>query len=196
MGKIMSFVYDTAMAPLERMLFHRLRKQHLTQLSGTVLEIGAGTGVNFKYYPDTVDFVLAIEPESSMIQRAKKKVHALPISIKQQSAEDIDAPDNTFDVVIATLVFCSIDQPDKALEEIKRVLKPNGTILFIEHVRSEEPALAWLQDKLTPAWRHVADNCHLNRDTGRLIATTFTITYQAHYARKIVRVFKAKQTDH
>lgn len=170
MSRLFAKSYDFFMKPLEKKTFKRIRKDLLTKASGTVLEIGAGTGINFPLY-ETVEKVVAIEPSQHMIDRSKRKLNRsqVPIEIVQSSAEELPFAENTFDTVVATLVFCTISNPEKALEEIKRVCKPGGRILLFEHVKMENRLLAWLQNSLTPAWKKICDGCCLNRDTFNLL---------------------------
>jgi ubiquinone/menaquinone biosynthesis C-methylase UbiE len=159
-------LYDLAMQPLEKRKFQRIRSEILTMACGSVLEIGSGTGINFPLYKKA-DRVDAIEPNPAMIENSlsRKNVASVPILIHQQSAEELEFADNTFDSAVATLVFCTIPNPEQALTEIKRVCKPQAKILFFEHVKMEQPALAFAQEALNPLWKRICDGCHLNRDT-------------------------------
>nr|WP_077214844.1 class I SAM-dependent methyltransferase [Bacillus dakarensis] len=170
MGKWFPSIYDMAMSPLEKGTFKTIRKELIGKAAGRVLEIGAGTGINFPFYQN-VERVDAIEPNPLMIEKAKKRLHLadVPVQYHTQSAENLSFPNMTFDSVVATLVLCSIPDPVSALKEIKRVAKPNASILFFEHVKMEQPFLAQLQETLTPAWKKVCDGCHLNRNTLALI---------------------------
>lgn len=158
------------MIPLEKKKFKDIRQQLLSKATGRVLEIGAGTGINFPLYK-SADKVVAIEPSEHMIKKSEtKRNHAkIPIEIIQTGAERLPFEDHSFDTVVATLVFCTIPNPEQALEEIKRVCKPEGKILFFEHVKMENRFLAGLQDWLTPAWKKICDGCCLNRNTLGLI---------------------------
>lgn len=137
---------------------------------GRVLEIGSGTGINFPYYMNVCS-VDAIEPNPYMIKRSKFNLNRanVPISIHQQTAENLSFPDHTFDSVICTLVFCTIKDPKTALDNILQVTKPNGTILFLEHVKIAHSWLGKSQDFLNPVWKRIAGGCNLNRDTLNLI---------------------------
>lgn len=170
LSRLFANSYDFFMKPLENKKFKGIRKELLSKASGKVLEIGTGTGINFPLY-ETVDKVVAIEPSQHMIERSKFKIGCsnVPIEIVQASAEELPFADNTFDSVVATLVFCTIPNPEKALEEIKRVCKPGGRILLFEHVKMENSMLAWLQNRPTPAWKKLCDGCCLNRDTLNLL---------------------------
>lgn len=158
--------YDFFMSPLEKLKFKRIRAELLESAKGRVLELGSGTGINFPLYRG-VDHVMAIEPSQHMINRSreKHKLAVVPIEIVRASAEQLPFEDNTFDTVVATLVFCTIPNMEKAIEEMKRVCKPEGEILLFEHVKMENKALSTLQNMLTPTWMKICDGCCLNRET-------------------------------
>ncbi len=170
MGNAFPKWYDFFMSPLEKGRFKSIRKDLLQGANGSVLEIGSGTGINFPYY-QSVAKVTAIEPSQHMIDRSSKRreMSAVPIQIIKESAERLPFVDNTFDTVVATLALCTIPNPEAALQEMKRVCKPEGKILLFEHVRLNNPFLAKLQDWLTPFWKKVCDGCCLNRDTVHMI---------------------------
>lgn len=154
--------YDLAMRPLERFGLRALRAKLLARTRGRTLEIGAGTGANFPHYPPGT-VVVGIEPEPSMRRRALKKV-APPTRVEEGDAERLAFADDEFDTVVATLVLCSVRRPHAVLKEVRRVLKPSGRLLLLEHVRPPQAALGRLADALTPVWRLVSGGCHLNRD--------------------------------
>jgi ubiquinone/menaquinone biosynthesis C-methylase UbiE len=158
------------MNPLEKKKFKRIRKELLSKATGNVLELGSGTGINFPFY-QKAEKVTAIEPSHYMIERSfsKLKESVVPIEVVQASAEKLPFAENTFDTVVATLVFCTIPDPEKAILEMKRVCKFEGKILLFEHVRMQNRLLSTLQDWLTPAWKKICDGCCLNRNTLDLI---------------------------
>ncbi|WP_425320377.1 class I SAM-dependent methyltransferase [Neobacillus soli] len=162
--------YDFFMSPLEKRKFNRIRKELLSKATGNVLELGAGTGINFPFY-EGVEKVIAIEPNQHMIERSlsKLKQSVVPIEMVQASAEELPFEADTFDTVVATLVFCTIPNPEKAILEMKRVCKSEGKILLFEHVKMENRFLSTLQNWLTPVWKKVCDGCCLNRDTMNLL---------------------------
>lgn len=170
MGSCFSHLYDTAMQPFERLQFKKIRKELVGKAKGQVLEIGAGTGLNFPYYYQ-VEQVDAIDPEPFMVKKSlKRKREALvPIQTHLAEAEKLPFADHTFDTIVATLVFCTIPNPEQAIKEMIRVSKPNARILLFEHVRMEQKLLAKAQDWLTPVWKKVCDGCHLNRNTLALL---------------------------
>lgn len=172
MGNLFPRLYDSFMTPLEkRPVFHSTRKHLIEEASGEVLEIGAGTGINFPFYNQSVRHVLATDPNPEMVIRLSSKSAscAAPIDIQLANAESLPHPASSFDTVVGTLVFCSIPHPEKALEELNRVLKPGGKLLLFEHVKLSNPMLQAAQNLLTPLWKHLCDGCHLNRETVSLI---------------------------
>src|SRR6266487_5222757 len=137
----------------ERRLTDPLRQETAGQASGVVLEVGAGTGLNFSWYrPEQVERVEAIEPDAAMLAYARERVRqaAVPISLTQASTEALPFPAATFDSVVVTLVFCSVGDPARGMREIKRVLKPQRTLFMFEHVRSQRSVMAYLQDAIVP----------------------------------------------
>ncbi|TCN27131.1 class I SAM-dependent methyltransferase [Mesobacillus foraminis] len=168
MSKTFSKWYDFFMIPLEQGKFKKIRRQLLKEATGKVLELGSGTGINFPLY-DGVE-VTAIEPSAHMIERSepRKSASKVPVELIQAGAEKLPFADDTFDSVVATLVYCTIPDAEKAFAEMKRVCKNNGKILMFEHVRMRQPFLARLQERLTPYWGNICDGCRLDRDTVRL----------------------------
>jgi ubiquinone/menaquinone biosynthesis C-methylase UbiE len=173
LGKWFPTVYDTLMAPLEKRRFKTIRRDLIAQAEGRVLEIGSGSGVNFPFYEKAAR-VTAIEPNPTMMKRSLPKARnaLVPIDTYLGKAERLPYLENTFDTVVGTLVFCTISEPQNALNEIQRVLKPGGKLLLFEHVRMNHAILSNMQDVLTPVWKHVCDGCHLNRDTLTLVRKT------------------------
>ena len=131
-----------------------------------MLEIGAGTGLNLEHYPEGIELVLA-EPDEPMARRlrARVAVSGHPASVVAAAAERLPFDDASFDVVVATLVLCSVDDPRRALREVRRVLRPGGVLLVLEHVRSDRPRLARWQDRLRAPWAALSGGCRCNRDT-------------------------------
>lgn len=168
-NKWFNYNYDRLMQPLERGFFFHIRRELLNKANGEVLEIGSGTGVNFHYYKNVR--VTAIEPNEILRKRSYERARKadVPITILEGNAENLIFEDNSFDTVVGTLVLCTVPDPGKAVQEIVRVCRPNGTILFFEHVRFNNRFLGALQDLLTPIWRKTFDGCHLNRNTVDLL---------------------------
>src|SRR6266487_6004788 len=149
-----------------------LRKEIIAQAQGIVLEIGAGTGLNFALYdPGNVERVEALEPDSAMLRYARERLNTarVPITLTQAPVEALPFADETFDSAVATLVFCSVTDPMRGLSEIRRVLKPGGILLLIEHVRAQGAFAQQLQNIITPVTKRLAGNCHWNRDTARSV---------------------------
>ncbi|MEH7418476.1 class I SAM-dependent methyltransferase [Neobacillus drentensis] len=170
MGRLFAKGYDFFMRPLEKKKFKVIRKELLVKAKGCVLEIGSGTGINFPLYK-SVEKVVAAEPSTYMIERSREKRIQSPveIEIEQTGAEKLPFDDNSFDTIVATLVLCTIPNPEQAMIEMIRVCKPGGKLLFFEHVKMDNRFLACLQEFLTPAWKKICDGCCLNRDTLTLI---------------------------
>jgi len=148
----------------------RVRSDLLKQARGRVLEIGIGSGLSLDYYPAEVQEVVGIEPSAALLAQCRRRieVHAeLPATeLVQCGAEELPFADDSFDTVVAFLVFCTIPEPERAAREMRRVLKPGGQLIFFEHVHAPEPGLARWQDRLNPLWQPMACGCNLNRDTG------------------------------
>lgn len=170
MGNLSPKLYDIAMKPFERSRFYQIRKSIAGNARGTVLEIGSGTGINFPFYRQA-DSVAAIEPDEAMRKRSLQRAAEakVPIRTYAAKAEALPFGDDVFDSVVATLVFCTIPEPEKALREIRRCAKNGAKLYFFEHVRMDQKPIGFLQDAMTPLWQKVAGGCHLNRDTLALI---------------------------
>jgi ubiquinone/menaquinone biosynthesis C-methylase UbiE len=166
-GRGFSALYDRAFKATEEAGLREMRRQVLAEAEGRVLELGAGTGLNLELYPEAVEELILVEPDPHMAKQLGPKLAASRrrATVIEDSAERLPFEDASFDTVVATLVFCTIPDPGAALREAARVLKPGGRLLFIEHVRSEDPSLARWQDRLERPWRFVGDGCHCNRDT-------------------------------
>lgn len=169
--------YDALMNPLERRQVGLWRKNLVSRVKGHVLEVGVGTGANLPYYPENCE-VVGIEPSPDMREQALKKLqahsnNAHTMQLVPGFAEDLPFATATFDTVVATLVLCSVRNPQRSVQEMNRVLKPGGTLLLLEHVAMKAPVLKGLQDLLTPAWRSMMGNCHLNRDTAQTVREVF-----------------------
>lgn len=167
-------VYDPAATLLERTLLGPHREYLVADIEGAVLDLGAGTGAMFSYFAAVADGSTefhAIEPDPHMRRRAEEeaKNQSLQISIKESPAESLPYEDDTFDVVIASMVFCTIPDVETALREAARVLKPGGEFRFFEHV-VDDGWRARVQSLLAPLWKRIAGGCHLTRQTGSLFA--------------------------
>lgn len=147
--------------------FDPQREAVLAGAGGRVLEIGAGTGLNLRFYPPAVEEIVATEPEAGMLGRTRQRAEELdrPVRFVEATAEQLPFEDDEFDTVVSTLVLCTVEDQDRALAEIHRVLKPGGRFLFIEHVRSDDPKRARWQDRLERPWKVLNMGCHPNRRT-------------------------------
>jgi ubiquinone/menaquinone biosynthesis C-methylase UbiE len=164
-------LYDLMGSRMEK-YFAEHRRVALAQARGRVLEIGAGTGFNLPHYPPDTDELVLTEPSAGMLARVRRRAAETDrrATAVQASAEALPFEDSSFDTVVSTLVLCSVDDVDGVLREIHRVLRPGGQLIFVEHVRSDDPRRARWQDRLERPWMKVADGCHPNRATLERIA--------------------------
>lgn len=174
MSWLMAAVYDRATRQVEAAGVAQWRHELLAPLSGSVLEVGAGTGRNLSHYPDSLDRLVLTEPDRFMRAKLRSAVEKAPlgcaVEIVDAPAEHLPFPDDSFDAVVATLVFCSVADPAASLAEIRRVLRPKGRLVFLEHVAAEDrPSRLRWQRRLEPIWKRLAGGCHLTRVTDRLI---------------------------
>ena len=148
------------------------RQRVIDAAEGRVLEIGIGSGLNFPLYRDTVKSVIGLEPSPELLRMARPRAEAaaVPITLLDASAEVIPIDSASIDTVITTWTLCTIPNASVALAEMRRVLKPGGALLFVEHGRAPEPGVARWQDRLDPLWSHLAGGCHLNRKMDDLIS--------------------------
>jgi len=151
--------------------FHTERRRLLVSSHGLVLEIGFGTGLNVPHYPPSITALHTVEPATLLPDRVARRVAAapFPVHLHHLSAEGLPFEDGLFDCVVSTFTLCTIPDPVRALGEIRRVLKPEGRFLFLEHGRSDNPSIARWQDRLDPLQQVVACGCHLNRRIDHLI---------------------------
>jgi ubiquinone/menaquinone biosynthesis C-methylase UbiE len=176
--RLFALTYDRMSAKAEKAGLGALRKELLAGASGDVLEIGGGTGANLPYYGAAVDTLTVTEPDASMLRRLERRAreHAPLAKVLRAPAEDLPFDDATFDTVVSTLVLCGVDDQPRALRELHRVLRPGGRLVFMEHVRSDEPRLARLQDRMNGINRFVVC-CDCNRPTLQTIeAERFDVT--------------------
>lgn len=165
--RILPAAFDALGASFERRHGAAKRRTTLAAARGHVLEIGVGTGWSLAHYPDGVEAIVGLEPNEGMLARAERRAAASNrrVGLVRGSAEALPFADDSFDTVTSMLVLCTVADPARALAEVRRVLRPGGSFLFVEHVRSDDPRRARWQDRLERPWGVVALGCHPNRDT-------------------------------
>jgi SAM-dependent methyltransferase len=156
---------DQMMRPL-----YPARRLVVPEAKGRVLEVGVGTGLNLGLY-GAIDELHAVDPDPFMLERARPRVKELPFpaELHQSGAERMPFADAHFDTAVITFTLCTIPDPEGALAEVRRVLKPGARLLFVEHTRSIQPVLARVQDLATPLWKKIGGGCHLNRPAVDLV---------------------------
>lgn len=176
--RVFAMLYDPVLWIGEMMGMRRRRRTLIAQACGRVVEIGAGTGLNLAHYPDDLEELVLTEPEPGMRDKLARKVgrRGFTTRIVDSGAEHLPFADASVDTVVSTLVLCTVDNPERALREIARILRPGGQLLFIEHVRASSRLLAACQDALFRPWRGFAGGCACNRATAETIrACGFTL---------------------
>lgn len=164
--KLFATIYDSFQAAAERTWLGAARDDLLSDITGDVLEIGGGTGANLVHYK-SADRVVIGEPDPEMRARLGDKLgrSRVPVEITSDSGERVDAPDDSFDAVVSTLVLCSVEDPPAVFAEARRVLRPGGTLYFLEHVRGDDEQWIRRKERIEPVWQWIALGCHLTRDT-------------------------------
>ncbi len=149
----------------------KYRKNLIPAARGRMLEIGVGSGLNLPHYTADVTKVVGLDPSGRLLSTARRREDRakVPVELMQGSATAIPLGDDSVDTLVMTWTLCSIPGPLAALSEMRRVLKPGGALLFVEHGLSPEPGVARWQHRLTPVWRHIAGGCHLNRKIDDLL---------------------------
>ena len=165
-SSLFAAMYDRMSRSSEEAGVGEMRQRLLGDVSGDILELGAGTGMNLSHYDEGLASLVLTEPEPAMLRRLQPKAleQAPSAKVVQASAEDLPFEDASFDAVVSTLVLCGVDDQARALQEAKRVLRPGGRLLFIEHVRSDDPKLARFQDRMNRL-NHLLVGCDCNRQT-------------------------------
>lgn len=167
---MIGWLYDLLARRAENAGLADRRHRLLAGLEGDVVEIGAGTGASLPHY-ERARRVVAVEPDPSMAKRLPAKVAEarVPVEVRAGTAEALPFDDASLDAAVSTFVLCSVTDPAAAVAEMRRVLKPGGTLVLLEHVRGDGRVARW-QERLTPLHRKLAGNCHLNRDTLATVA--------------------------
>lgn len=178
---IFASMYEWLLSGNEKAGLREIRAEVLRSATGRTLEIGAGTGLNLEHYPDAVTELVLTEPDPHMAKRLRSRLEgqtpgATSVEVVDAQAEQLPFEDASFDTVVGTLLLCSVSKPRPSVAEIRRVLKPEGRFLYIEHVREKEgTGRARWQDRLEGPWGWLMGGCHPNRDSGPLIAEAFDI---------------------
>jgi len=189
---VFAAVYDPLTRSLERAILAERRARLLDGLDGQVLDVGAGTGANLPYLRQA-SRVVAAEPDAAMRRRlaARLAQAAVPVELSSDPAEGLRYPDASFDAVVFTLVLCSVASPDRALAEARRVLRPSGRLIILEHVRGTGTLARW-QDRVTPLWSLLNGGCHPGRDTAAAIERAGFIFERAEYSDPYPRLVPAR----
>jgi ubiquinone/menaquinone biosynthesis C-methylase UbiE len=177
----MAMLYDLVLSHGERRGMRALRAQTLAAARGATLEIGAGTGLNLPHYPAGVTELVLTEPDPAMARRLRRRVEGAGhapgrVTVTAAGAERLPFADAGFATVVTTMVLCTVADPEAAAAELRRVLAPGGTLLFIEHVRAAEHGAAARQHRWDRPWAAIAGGCRCTRDTAALLERHFTIT--------------------
>ena len=182
-GRVFAALYDKIMEGPEKAMLRGQREPLLRAVSGRVLEIGGGTGANLPFYGPAVEELVITEPEEPMARRLERKLssYSLPARVVSAPAEQLPFESGTFDFAVSTLVLCTVADPERALSEIHRLLRPGGRLVFLEHVLSDEPRLARWQNRLEGLQVRVGHGCHPNRATLQAIPDAgFVVGEVAH----------------
>jgi ubiquinone/menaquinone biosynthesis C-methylase UbiE len=169
-------IYDRLLKGTEDAGLRDMRGELLARARGRTLELGAGTGLNLEHYPEAVEHLVMTEPDPHMARRLRARIAtsgapAGGAEVVQCGAEELPFEDRSFDSVVSTLVLCTVEQPERALDETARVLRPGGRFFFLEHVRSDDGRLARWQDRLERPWGFFSAGCHPNRPTPATLAS-------------------------
>ncbi|WP_017941497.1 MULTISPECIES: class I SAM-dependent methyltransferase [unclassified Thioalkalivibrio] len=184
------WLYDGLMAGAELLGLRRWRRRLVEGARGRVLEVGCGTGRDLPLYADP-GRVIGMDPDLAALRRARHRAPSVPLVVAR--AEALPFADGAFDTVVSGLVFCSVQDPPRALGEVRRVLAEAGELRMLEHVRHTRPLLARAQDRVQPAWTCITGGCHPNRDTEAAVEQAgFCIESEDRVARGVMRRFAAR----
>jgi SAM-dependent methyltransferase len=181
-GRLFAAIYDPVLWAGELAGMRSRRRDLLALARGRTLELGSGTGLNVPHYPGDLDELLLAEPAAPMRKRLEKAVRrsGRAATILDATAERLPVDYGSVDTVVSTLVLCTVEEPVVVLDEIMRVLRPGGRLLFLEHVRADSAWLAAWQDRLEKPWRRFAEGCRCNRATVELIeAAGFSVQHRS-----------------
>jgi len=191
--KLFATFYDPFMHRFERSLY-KTRKELLAGLKGEIIEVGAGTGVNFQFYKNQAH-VIAIEPSMAMLKKAEKKIpDGANISVFNFGVCDLELnrqiKKHSIDFVVSMLVLCTIPNPEEALKQYSKWLKPDGKLIVLEHIHAAHPRNKKIQNVINPAWRTFADGCNLNRNTDKMILEAGFKPIKIEYIKRSLRFVK------
>jgi ubiquinone/menaquinone biosynthesis C-methylase UbiE len=198
-SRLFARIYNPVMNNLERKFLRLKREELLKELKGDILEVGAGTGINFDIYNPDQTKVFAFEPSEAMLGFARQKMESMAVNkhiklIKAGVGDVLPAdaiPEEGFDYVVCTLVLCTIPDAKAALEAISGYLKPDGKLLVLEHIKAKSGFGRFVQNSLNPIWKHCAEGCHLNRPTDLLLKAMGYIADKESYFSKIIPFYMA-----
>jgi len=195
---IFARVYDPFMEKLEARILYPRRRALIEHLSGNILEVGAGTGINLPLYAPQAN-VLAIEPSVPMLRKAQDRMtqRPVPANVRLLHAgigDTFPVPAGGFDAIVCTLVLCTIPRPDAAVEHIKEMLAPDGQLVVLEHIAARHSGNRFLQRLINPCWKHLAEGCHLTRDTDKLLHRHGFLPKGETYFTKGLRFYQATGT--
>lgn len=190
-SKIFARFYDPFMESMEQKVLLRYRKQLLEPLQGNILEVGSGTGINFKLYPKGCK-VIASEPSEHMLKYAQERMKMERVEAEIQlvlagvGSDELEkyVPKEGFDAIVCTLVLCTIPKPEAAVASFKDWLKPNGKLIILEHVHGKSRRRKAVHNLINPAWKRFAEGCHINRDTAKMLRESgFTAEWEHDFTK-------------
>jgi len=196
-SKIFAWFYDPFMSNMENKVFHSMRSELIPPLTGDILDVGIGTGINFSLYNASAS-VVACEPSESMLNNARIRLEATPVSSEVKLVHagigdevlESHVPKKGFDAIISTLVLCTIPNPAEAIETFKRWLKPGGKLVVLEHVHAEKFPRRLVHNLVNPLWKRLGQGCHLTRETEQLLKE---IGFQPVWEKRLVIVMPLYQ---
>ena len=184
------WLYDALMAVVDACGLGRWRRRLVGGAGGRTMEVGCGTGINLPYYPAGLE-VIGVDPDPHALRRARRRAPHIPLVAARAEALPFRA--GTFDTVVSSLVFCSVEDPALGLAETRRVLRPEGELRMMEHVRHTRPGWAAFQDRIQPVWTLLTGGCHPNRDTENMVEQAgFRIQESGRVSRGVMRRFAAR----
>ena len=149
----------------------RLRERYVSQAQGEVLELGIGSGLNLQHYTSATKSITGVDPAAELTEKAQQRADGMdtPVEVIGVSGEDLPADDNAYDTIVCTWTLCSIPNPYRAVAEMRRVLKPSGQLIFVEHGRSDDAGIVKWQRRVEPIWKKIGGGCHLTRRADDLL---------------------------